>query len=204
MRRIFISGPSGTGKTTLANILSDYYELGKFISGSSKTLWDKYGIKKHQDIILRTHMDPHWGYEFQNELLDYRLKLFEANKDFNIITDRSPLDNVIYFTLQNSPFESTLSSDAYYLKAYSSFKKGDWLIFRYYTSEVISKAHGIENDGHRITNPFYQLAVQNLMEKELSSLMERGVNVIKFPYIPGDISKEAIERLKNIITNVKG
>lgn len=198
-RRIFICGPSGTGKTTLAKVLEEYYELGKFVSGSSKALWDKYGIKCHRDIIERTVMDPKWGFDFQMELLDLRISLFEVNDDINIISDRSLVDNVIYFTLQNSPFEVTLNCEAYFKKAFSSFRKGDWLIVRYYPAQVTGFDNFIENDGMRLTNPFYHIAYQSLLERELIGLMEAGINVIKHPYVGTQLDRKQVDKLVNLI-----
>lgn len=198
-RRIFICGPSGTGKTTLAKILSEYYEMGKFISGSSKALWDKYGIKNHINVIENTVMDPIWGYNFQMELLDLRIKLFEVSDNINIVSDRSPLDNVIYFTLQNAPFEGTLNTERYLYKAFKSFKKGDWLVVRYYPPQLMGQYGLIENDSMRITNVYYHLAYQTLLDRELVTMQEQGVNVIKFPYTGGEINEGAIEKLVQMI-----
>ena len=68
--KIFISGVSGVGKTTMAKQISKDYKI-PFIEGSSKVLWDKYNIKSHIELIKKTYLEPQFGLDFQNELLDY-------------------------------------------------------------------------------------------------------------------------------------
>lgn len=194
MRRIFICGPAGTGKTTLAHILSKEHEMGKFISGSSKVLWEKHGIKCHRDIIIRTANDPDWGHNFQLELLELRENLLEYNSEMNIITDRSPADNLIHYTLQNTPYETAENSEAYYIRAFEIFKPGDWLIYRYIQLETRSKIIS-EDDGKRIINPFYQYAYQLLLQQEFVNLERLGVNVISLPYNNVGVDIQAINTL---------
>ena len=61
--KIFISGVSGVGKTTMAKQISKDYKI-PFIEGSSKVLWDKYNIKSHIELIKKTYLEPQFGLDF--------------------------------------------------------------------------------------------------------------------------------------------
>ena len=56
-KRIFICGPSGTGKTTLGEWISQTYRI-PFITTSSKPLWEKHGIKSHLDLLNKGASNP--------------------------------------------------------------------------------------------------------------------------------------------------
>ena len=54
--KIFLSGPSGIGKTTMAKHIAKLYGI-KFVEGSSKVLWGDFGIKSHLDLIQKCDKD---------------------------------------------------------------------------------------------------------------------------------------------------
>lgn len=159
-KRIFISGASGSGKTTLAKYISNAYSI-PFIDGSSKVLWPKYGIKSHLDLINKCKESKEFAITFQYRLLSYRQ---EAIKDLDsFVTDRSPLDNLVYFMLQLS-HDIVESENVKYIEECSkTFQYGENLLF-------ITKIadNPIEDDGMRITNYFYQRMVQGLFENMIT------------------------------------
>lgn len=162
--KIFISGPSGIGKTTMAHHLSEKLEI-PFIQGSSKVLWEKHNISSHVDLIQKCDADIEFAKGFQEELLIYRN---ESTKDLDaFVTDRSPLDNLAYFLLQLShkvDADYTLSYIAECMKSYPEKYLQCYFGFNY------SMAHeGIENDGFRITNMYYQLMVDNIFNMLLNN-----------------------------------
>jgi len=154
--KIFISGVSGTGKTTLAKYISQRYRI-PFIEGSSKVLWAKHGITKHSDIIAHSTEDPKWGLDFQTALLNYRGKSIEGFDDF--VTDRSPLDSMVYFLLQNAPHLTKDVTDEYFESCKNSYPLGS----RQILLELCTEDDMVfENDGMRIDNPHYQMVVNSV------------------------------------------
>jgi hypothetical protein len=103
--RIAISGPSGYGKTTLAKKLSDLLDI-PFITTSAQLLWEStgghYPVHSHQDVIQMSVENPKVGIRFQHDLLELRAEMLKDSPSF--VTDRSPIDNLTYFLLQNAPF----------------------------------------------------------------------------------------------------
>lgn len=107
--KIAFAGPSGTGKTTLANFISETFDI-PFIKGSAglilteedkKFLHDLggYSQKGHKEVIQLSG-DPIFGWNFEALVLQRRTELIMGNSEF--ITDRSPIDNLTYFMLQAS------------------------------------------------------------------------------------------------------
>lgn len=156
MTTIMLCGPSGTGKTTLAQWIAKKYDL-KFIPTSSKVLWKKYGIADHAHLIRKSIGSPMWGYKFQEELLDYREDVMAKN--FNYITDRSPIDNMVYFLLQVTPHISYKLTENYIDRCKSLIDRNnhnEWLFHLPFNKEVIK----LEDDKARIINPIYQECTQ--------------------------------------------
>jgi deoxyadenosine/deoxycytidine kinase len=186
MAQIFITGHSGIGKTTLANYISCRYRI-PFINGSSKTLWDKYNIKKHEDILLLCSQDPEKALKFQYELLEKRYSDTYNLPDF--VSDRSIIDNCVYTIIQLAPYLSEDSIELYLLKAkelidcYSNHPK---LI--YLSGDLVDKdKFHYEQDGMRLDNYFYQVNVVNpIFEKFLKdntlklNLTDNNFKVINF------------------------
>jgi ABC-type oligopeptide transport system ATPase subunit len=154
MPQIFITGTSGIGKTTLAKYISQRYRI-PFVEGSSKVLWDKYHIKTHKELMDMAIKDPKLSLQFQIDLLEIRMQNMINNE--NLVSDRSFVDNFVYFLLQNStgiPQEET----EHYLglcREYAKLCKDPKYI--YLSHNLIDKDKFIiENDGKRIDNPFFQ------------------------------------------------
>lgn len=158
--KIFISGVSGVGKTTMAKQISKDYKI-PFIEGSSKVLWDKYNIKSHIELIKKTYLEPQFGLDFQNELLDYRRNLIEKNDSF--VSDRSPLDNLTYFLLQVSDKLDSNETLQYIEKCSQSYPNKYiqvYLGFNYSMGKEF-----FENDGFRINNVYYQFMVDAIFRQ---------------------------------------
>lgn len=154
---IALSGVSGVGKTTLGEKIADKLSI-PFISGSAKVLWDKHDIKNHAHLIQKTMSDTNWGYSFQMELLDVRLNVIKENKEF--VTDRSPIDNLVYFLAQLSPFITEEMTQQYILACQNVYQYINHQIYLEY-----SKAIELEDDQARITNRYYQNMMHALFEQ---------------------------------------
>ena len=161
--KIFIAGPSGVGKTTMAEHLAKKHNI-PFLVGSSKVLWEKHNINSHRELIERTNLEPNFGLDFQFELLDYRNNLMKEHNSF--VTDRSPLDNLVYFMLQVS--DKVDSNTSYeYIKRCREVYPDNYL--QVYMGLNYSMCHsmckiGMEDDGFRITNIYYQLTVDSIFK----------------------------------------
>lgn len=89
--RIMLAGPSGIGKTTLANQVSTLLDK-QFISGSVSDLLPKTKDIPHSDMLDR---DSQELYREDYQILNLRKKVFEGMADF--VSDRSFVDLATYF-----------------------------------------------------------------------------------------------------------
>lgn len=110
-------GTGGTGKTTLATSLSQHYEAnfpGKglpFVSTSGSSLFDKYGVSSHTDLLRIASTNINKVIDYQYDLLEYSHD--KLSKYDSFITDRSPVDNLVYFFLQCAPYISEKRTQDY-------------------------------------------------------------------------------------------
>jgi adenylate kinase family enzyme len=146
--RIGCSGPSGTGKTTLSEHIAKEYNI-PFITTSTKPLWDKHGITSHAQLISKTMLEPSWGIDFQNEVLEFRITKLKGVDQF--ITDRSPVDNLAYFLTQNTHLLPPEATTEYNVKCKKAFLMFTGIIQMPFTKDI-----PLEDDGMRITNTYYQ------------------------------------------------
>lgn len=151
MKKIFISGVSGSGKTTLAKYIAARYRI-PFINGSSKVLWEKYNVKSHKDLITKCNEDHKMAVDFQYELLEYRKEQLKGVSEF--VTDRAPLDNLVYYLLQISHMEETEATNGFVEACESTYD-----LFEYQQIFIDMEYYPIEDDGYRIVNAHYQRMV---------------------------------------------
>jgi len=170
--KIFISGVSGTGKTTLAKYISQRFRI-PFVEGSSKVLWEKHKIDCHLDIVRRSILTPKWGIEFQEELLAYRKELIVGLDSF--VTDRSPLDNMVYFLLQNAPYVNTDDTEVYFNDCIETYPDYYTQIFLDFNSEDNMIW---ERDGIRIDNIPYQDMVNTIFMYIINTRPIQNVKLI--------------------------
>lgn len=154
--KIAIAGPSGVGKSTLAQYIADKHQI-PFITTSTKPLWDRHGINDHQQLIGMTTTNPSWGLAFQREVLDYRVNQLYGKDEF--VTDRSPVDNMVYFLLQNSHMLSERETKFYLDACIMAMNLFNGYIYIPFTNEII-----LENDGKRVVNSFYQMTVSSTFD----------------------------------------
>ena len=196
--KIFISGVSGVGKTTMAKQISKDYKI-PFIEGSSKVLWDKYNIKSHIELIKKTYLEPQFGLDFQNELLDYRKNLIEKNDSF--VSDRSPLDNLTYFLLQISDKLDSNETLKYIEKCNQSYPNKYiqvYLGFNYSMGKEF-----FENDGFRINNIYYQFMVDAVFRQIITGNW-LGINMDDFIRVSTWDFRVKHELIKDKIQEVYG
>lgn len=176
-KKIFITGTSGVGKTTLAKYISQRYRI-PYVNGSSTVIWEKYGIKNHTELLEMGIKDPVKGLQFQLELLDVRK---EALMDLDsFVTDRSVIDNLVYFLFQNSPFLSKNYTEHYLEKCRECFDISNGSIIKqrpfedmkliYLSRDFLpfDKMPLIEDDDKRITNEYYQDMMDEIFKHVLN------------------------------------
>ena len=109
MCRIMFAGPSGIGKTTMAQVVSRDYNI-PFYSGSMRDLMPDMKELTHQDMLREDRMVQ---YQKDFQLLNLRNKKFENME--NYVTDRSYLDSAAYFIFKQSNFQPQCEIDHFYL-----------------------------------------------------------------------------------------
>lgn len=160
--KIALCGPSGSGKSTLARKISEEYGIPYTENSAGLLLpkedqdflirefgWTKSG---HADVIKLSHINPEFGWEFQSRLLLTRIKFIQSNPSF--VIDRSPVDNMAYFLLQNASITTPERTEAFIYAAMGAMKDITHLIF---IPTMIGEE--IEDNGSRIANKFYQKMV---------------------------------------------
>lgn len=154
--KIFICGPSGMGKTTLAKWIAEQFNM-EFVSTSSKGLWKKYMINSHEELIQMAMKSPGKGYKFQTELLDIREKLIDKNPHF--VTDRSIVDNLVYYLMQVAPFvKEKLTLE--YIDRCKTLLDPKWQCLDLLIHIPFNRKMLIEDDGFRISNRVFQECTQ--------------------------------------------
>lgn len=161
-KRIMICGASGTGKTTLAEHISELYEL-PFVSTSAKEVWPKFGFKDHAESHRISTSDPVIGIKYQNEILARRIKALQID---SYITDRSLIDNMAYLMLELGHSLSCCETSDFIYECNMAMEKCDGLIYLKWVPEII-----LEDDGFRIQNPYYQDMVDNIISWVINGSM---------------------------------
>lgn len=168
MTKIAFTGTSGSGKTTLVKYVAEQFRLNH-ISGSSGDLKNEHdrvylekefgftGNQGHAHVIRESHNNPELGLAIQNIILSRRTELIENTEDF--VTDRSPLDNWVYFMLQAGLYQDMQTCQFFLEKAYSAFSK---LTHVFYVPAMLTE---VENNGSRIANFHYQSAVDAIFNR---------------------------------------
>lgn len=159
--KILLSGVSGIGKTTLAKAIAKEYHI-PFIVGSSKVLWRKLNISSHKELIARCENDVIFALDFQYRLLEYRKQ--EMLKYDRYVSDRGPLDNVVYFLLQISHKVSQAETVDYLTACKEILTPDITQVYMDFDQSILKKMGEIENDGARITNSYYQLMVASIFD----------------------------------------
>lgn len=165
-KRILICGTSGIGKTTLAKLICERYKL-PFINGSSTVLWDKYKIESHRDLLKMAIDEPQKGLDFQYELVDIRRRLTKDLEAF--VTDRSLVDNIVYFLYQNAPFLTFEQTEKYIDYCHDTMsiieRKNCDLIYLTRNFHKNDPQPEISSDGKRIINTYFQDMVDGIFQQ---------------------------------------
>lgn len=171
--KIAFTGTSGSGKTTLATWLADRLEI-PFMVGSSGTLYEledrnflfhKFGFrgeKGHQHVIQESHKNPELGMVIQDMVRRRRAENFRENVNF--VTDRSPLDNWVYFMSQAGIYRNETECLEFYNKCIEMVMELDYLVY------VPAMLPEIEDNGSRVANKYVQRMIDHQFHAEYALL----------------------------------
>lgn len=166
--KIGLCGPSGTGKTTLALSTAKAFNL-EYMPLSASIVYKHFGkdpeIENHRQLINKHAENSDWGIDFQLQLSKMRQTMLEG-KD-NVIVDRTPIDNYIYFMLEAGHNADKELCDKFFQECVEFAKTFDIIIFVPFCSNYgipINPQGKIEDNGKRITNPHFQEMVSVLFD----------------------------------------
>ena len=155
---ILLAGPSGVGKTTMANFLAQ--ELGiKFISGSVSDLLPQTKDMAHADMLSR---DSKELYMEDYKILNLRKKIF-SNAEESFVSDRSFLDSAAYFLYKQADKIPACEIEHFLeLSKMVTLQTTDYLILVDYTMDMLNN-WVIENNHKRIINKYFQMEISRIM-----------------------------------------
>lgn len=147
-KRIFITGASGTGKTTLARWISNRYSK-PFISSSAKKVWPKFGIADHRDAIVKSYNSEEFCWGYQSRIFVDRQNSISLHENF--VTDRSPFDNFAYMMTQGGELMSNELTQKMAEALGSLFEPGDLVLFLRF-----NELTELKDDSYRLFNKHAQ------------------------------------------------
>lgn len=162
MRRIMFAGPSGIGKSTLAEWLSEQLEDVPFISGSVSDLLPETKEIPHVEMLNKSSKE---AYMEDYQILNLRNKLYQKYTEYtSFVTDRSYLDSAAYFYYKQAK-ELPACEVEHFLELCKMLlnKQCDKLI---YLSWDVSQSREwiIEDNNKRIQSPYFQILISNIMQ----------------------------------------
>ena len=155
---ILLAGPSGVGKTTIANFLAQ--ELGiKFISGSVSDLLPQTKDMAHADMLSR---DSKELYMEDYKILNLRKKIF-SNVEEPFVSGRSFLDSAAYFLYKQADKIPACEIEQFLeLSKMVTLQTTDCLILVDYTMDMFNN-WVIENNNKRVINKYFQMEISRIM-----------------------------------------
>ena len=197
--RIMFAGPSGIGKTTLAEwlptILNDTNSPTMFISGSVSDLIPSTKDVSHTDMLNR---DPKALYKEDYQILNLRNKKYQNLEDF--VTDRSYLDSAAYFTYKQADKIPACELEHFInLCSMLLVKQCDILVVLELGYENIGK-WVTEDNNKRITSNYFQNTISQIM---INNLYYMGYQPTRYyTYIPNGLFHKCMDLDKPVETGI--
>lgn len=182
--KIAFCGPSGSGKTTLAQFIADEFKLqylrgsaGYILPDEDKEVLTKLGYEftGHHEVIQKCS-NPDFAYNFENMVRHRRKELILSNDNF--ITDRSPVDNMVYFLTQTSYHMTDFNVVGFKQECQAALNGLTHLIY----IRCVNESRQIENNNSRIPNFHYQRMIDAVFTHALSEYFVESFlpNGVKF------------------------
>lgn len=155
---VVLAGPSGVGKTTIANFLSK--ELGiKLISGSVSDLLPQTKEMPHAEMLARDSKDL---YTEDYQILNLRNKLFSREEE-SFVSDRSFLDSAAYFLYKQADKIPACEVEQFInLAKMATLQSIDYLVLIDYSLDMFNNWI-IEDNSKRLTSKFFQIEISRIM-----------------------------------------
>lgn len=164
-KKIMFAGPSGIGKTTLANMLAEKLDI-PFISGSYSDLIVATKELKHNEML---NLPPDEKQRMDYQVVTLRHQAFSQTPQF--VSDRSYLDSMAYWINKLSASVCGCETDDFIgLCETLLFKECTHLIVLPFSNNVMRQWGEIEDNGKRITNPWYQFQITKIMDGLLEKM----------------------------------
>lgn len=164
-KRIMFAGASGTGKTTLANFISQVYGEGQipFLSGSVSDLLPETKSMPHKDMLARDSQTLEME-DFQ--ILNLRKKLFQdkVNKDESFVSDRSFLDSAAYFLYKQADKLPQCEVETFLDLCLMCLNTQCTHLFIVPYNMTMFKHWITEDNNKRILSRYFQMEISTIME----------------------------------------
>lgn len=197
---VVLAGPSGVGKTTISNFISN--ELGiKFISGSVSDLLPKTKDMAHADMLAR---DPKDLYMEDYQILNMRNKLFSQEEE-SFVSDRSFLDSAAYFLYKQADKIPACEVEQFLdLAKMATLQSIDYLVLVEYTMDMFNH-WVIENNNKRIISKYFQMEISRIMTMVLEIWGVEWEDVYRTirEHEDGNIIKKLFGKIINLENNVR-
>lgn len=164
-KRIMFAGPSGIGKTTLAKMVAEQFNI-PFISGSYSDLVEETKDLRHEKMIDQSSTTIQ---EQDYKLISLRHQAYKSSNEF--VSDRSYFDSMAYWINKLSHKTSQCTTNDFLgLCETLLFKECTHLIVMPYSMYVWRHWGKIEDNKKRITNGWYQFQITKVMDGLLEYL----------------------------------
>lgn len=163
LMKIGITGSQGTGKTTLATALADQLNL-PLIREQARSVAREMGIKSVKQLKGQVEL----GARFQWTCLNRQIEAEQTNVGF--VSDRTTIDNAVYWLKYHSSYWPSEESNYYYKKAFENAKNYDLVIY-------VPREIDPEDDGFRSTDPGAQIEIDMYIKAFLALAAPKYITV---------------------------
>lgn len=155
--RIMLCGPSGIGKTTIAEQISKDFGIS-YISGSVSDLIPETKVLKHAEMLSRSNNTL---IKEDYQVVNLRNRLFKDLNNF--VTDRSYVDSAAYFLYKQSTKIPTCEIEQFItLCRMLLTQQCDLLVFLSLLPEDVNNWL-VEDNDKRVVNTYYQVQISSIM-----------------------------------------
>ena len=162
-KRIMFVGPSGIGKTTLAQAVAKKYDI-PFISGSMSDLLPATKGISHNELLS---LGSEAMYKSDFQLLNMRNKLFKDKENF--VTDRSYADLAAYFWYKQTRNIPECEMEHFFCQCQELMENQCDLAIFLPLNLSNYKDWPMEDNKKRIMNRFFQVQISSIMSELLAN-----------------------------------